>query len=101
MELFKIKQNSENGHLVSLIFKKKHENDGVGDIPPLSQRHCQTNVVDNVFGFWNKDEISPTPSFSCIFLEYQEHKMYIFEICLILYFLKLLIVVVSGPIQLK
>ena len=49
--------------------KKKQENDGVGDISSLFQRHCQT---------WNKDEISSTPSFSCFFLEYQEYKMSIF-----------------------
>ena len=38
---------------------------------------------------WNKDEISPTPSFSCFFLEYQEYKMSISEFVFILYFLKL------------
>ena len=53
------KTNSENRHLVFLVFKKEQENDGVGDISSLFQRHCRTNV---------KDEISPTPSFSCSFL---------------------------------
>ena len=37
------KTNSENGHLVFSIFKKKQENNGVGDISSLCQRHCQTN----------------------------------------------------------
>ena len=36
------KTNSENRHLVFLIFKKKQENDGVGDILSLFQKHCQT-----------------------------------------------------------
>ena len=35
--------NSKNGHLVFSIFKKKQENNGVGDISSLFQRHCQTN----------------------------------------------------------
>ena len=73
------KTNSENGHLVFSIFKKKQENSGVGDISSLFQRHCQTN----------EHEISPTPLFSCLFLEYREYKMSIFGICFILYFLKL------------
>ena len=37
------KTNSENRHLVFLILKKEQENDGVGDISSLFQRHCQTN----------------------------------------------------------
>ena len=41
------KTNSENRHLVILIFKKKQQND--------------SSVI-------LKDEISPTPSFSCFFL---------------------------------
>ena len=57
------KTNSENGHLVFSIFKKKQENNGVGDISSLFQRHCQTNDNED-----NKDEISPTPLFSCFFL---------------------------------
>ena len=40
------KTNSENRHLVFLIFKKEQENDGVGDISSLFQRHCQTNRLD-------------------------------------------------------
>ena len=32
------KTNSENRHLVFLIFKKEQENDGVGDISSLFQR---------------------------------------------------------------
>ena len=36
------KTNSENRHLEFLIFKKEQENDGVGDISSLFQRHCQT-----------------------------------------------------------
>ena len=39
--------NSENRHLVFLIFKAKQENDGVGDISSLFQRHCQTNRLDH------------------------------------------------------
>ena len=39
------KTNSENRHLVFLIFKKEQENDGVGDISSLFQRHCQTIVI--------------------------------------------------------
>ena len=35
--------NSENGHLVFLVFKKNQENNGVGDISSFFQRHCQTN----------------------------------------------------------
>ena len=38
------KTNSENRHLVFLIFKKGQENDGVGDISSLFQRHCQTAI---------------------------------------------------------
>ena len=37
------KTNSKNRHLVFLTFKKKGENNGVGDISSLFQRHCQTN----------------------------------------------------------
>ena len=37
------KTNSENGHLVFSVFKKRQENNGVGDISSLFQRHCQTN----------------------------------------------------------
>ena len=38
------KTNSENRHLVFLIYKKKkQENDRVGDISSLFQTHCQTN----------------------------------------------------------
>ena len=37
------KTNSENRHLVFSIFKKNQENNGVGDISSLFQRHCQTN----------------------------------------------------------
>ena len=52
------KTNSENRHLVFLIFKKEQENDGVGDISTLFQRHCQTNDLnhwfDNVFGIKTK-----------------------------------------------
>ena len=44
--------NSANKHLVFSIFMKKQENNGVGDISPLFQRHCQR--------LWNKDEISST-----------------------------------------
>ena len=40
------KTNSENRHLVFLIFKKEQENDRVGDISSLFQRHCQTNRLD-------------------------------------------------------
>ena len=40
------KTNSENRHLVFLIFKKEQENDEVGDISSLFQRHCQTNKLD-------------------------------------------------------
>ena len=40
------KTNSENRHLVFLIFKKEQENDGVGDISSLFQRHCQTNRLN-------------------------------------------------------
>ena len=51
------KTNSENRHLVFLIFMKKHENDGVGDISSLFQRHCQTNHwFDNVFGIKTKNK---------------------------------------------
>ena len=64
------KTNSEKGHLVFSVFKKKQENNGVGDISSLFQTHCQTND-------------------SCFFLEYREYKMSIFGICFILYFLKL------------
>ena len=67
MHVIQNKTNSENRHLVFLIFKKEQENDGVGDISSLFQRHCQT----------------------LFFLEYQEYKMSIFGICFILYFLKL------------
>ena len=35
--------NSENRHLVFLIFKKKEGNNGVGDISSLFQIHCQTS----------------------------------------------------------
>ena len=38
-------------------------------------------LVNNVFGNWNKDEISPTPSFSCSLLNI---RMSIFGICFIL-----------------
>ena len=48
------KTNSENGHLVFSIFKKKQENNGVGDILSLFQRHCQSNWFDNVFGIKTK-----------------------------------------------
>ena len=38
------KTNSENGHLVFSIFKKKkQENNGVSDISSLFLGHCQTN----------------------------------------------------------
>ena len=84
------KTNSGNSHLVFLIYKKKQENDGVGDISSLFQRRCQTNDNDNGNVFGNKDEISPTPSFSYIFLEYQEYKMSIFGICFILYNIQVL-----------
>ena len=40
------KTNSENRHLVFLIFKKIQENDEVGDISSLFQRHSQTNRLD-------------------------------------------------------
>ena len=40
------KTNSENRRLVFLIFKKEQENDGVGDISSVFQRHCQTNRLD-------------------------------------------------------
>ena len=33
-------------YLVFLIFKKEQENDGVGDISSLFERHCQTNRLD-------------------------------------------------------
>ena len=38
----RVKANSENGHLVFSILKKKQENNGVGDISSLLT-HCQTN----------------------------------------------------------
>ena len=81
--------NSENRHLVFLIFKKKkQENDGVGDISSLFQRHCQTNRLyykqavlyiykdnvcnivywfDNVFGIKTKLNIRNT---RCLFSEF-------------------------------
>ena len=40
--------NSENRHLVFLIFKKKEGNNGVGDISSSFQIHCQTNRMYNV-----------------------------------------------------
>ena len=64
LDFIQNKANFENRHLVFLIFKKKQENDGVGNISSLFQRHCQ--MVWQCL--WNKNEISPTRSFSCFFL---------------------------------
>ena len=51
----KYKTNSGNGHLVFSIFKKKQENNGVGDISSIPKA-------------LSINEISPTPLFFCFFL---------------------------------
>ena len=62
------KTNFENRCLVFLLFKKEQDNDGVGDISSLFQRHCQTNV---------------NHSFSCSFLNIRNTRCLFLE-CFIL-----------------
>ena len=69
-----------------LDIQEKQENNGVGDISSVFQRHCQCHWFDNVFEIKTKYH-----RLRCflVFLEYRESKMSIFGICFILYFLKL------------
>ena len=76
------KKNSENRHLVFSIFNKKEENNGVGAwyfvfiSKTFSKKTTKSMIVDDISSLfqrrwqclWNKGEISPTPLFSCFFM---------------------------------
>ena len=52
--------------------------------PQIFKVSVALKEVQNETNSENRHPVSPTPSFSCFFLEYQEYKMSVFGICFIL-----------------
>ena len=60
-------ENFENGHLVFSIFLKKTNKKTTESV--IFRPFSKYIVMALIICLWNEDEVSPTPSFSCFFLE--------------------------------